>query len=118
MSDPRYTDPRYSDPRRPVEPNAPRRRMDIEDGSGAMWGWVAAIAAIVVVIALMIGYHRMDFESASNRPVNPPTTTGAAPPAPTPATPLPAHPAAPPVPPTVQPAPTPAAPPAPTDTPH
>ena len=60
MSDPRYTDPRYSDPRRPVEPNAPRRRMDIEDGSGAMWGWVAAIAAIVVVIALMVGYHRMD----------------------------------------------------------
>ena len=54
MSDPRYTDPRYSDPRRPVEPNVPPRRAEIEDGSGAMWGWVAAIAAIVVVIAWRI----------------------------------------------------------------
>jgi hypothetical protein len=86
MSDPRYTDPRYTDPRRPPESDpAAMRRFDLERNrsSGAMWGWAAAIFALIVVMALVIGYNRQS-TVATNAPnaQSAPSTTGAAPPAP------------------------------------
>jgi hypothetical protein len=80
MSDPRYTDPRYTDPRMPPQddPAAIRRlNLESERDSGAMWGWAAAIFALVVIMALVIGYNRSD-NVATTQP-NPPTTTGSAP---------------------------------------
>jgi hypothetical protein len=86
MSDPRFTDPRYSDPRRPPESDpAAMRRFDLERerNAGAMWGWAAAIFALIVVMALVIGYNRSG-TVATNAPnvQNAPSTTGAAPPTP------------------------------------
>jgi hypothetical protein len=80
MSDPRYTDLRYTDPRMPPQddPAAIRRlNLESERDSGAMWGWAAAIFALIVIMALVIGYNRSD-NVATTQP-NPPTTTGSAP---------------------------------------
>jgi hypothetical protein len=80
MSDPRFTDPRYTDPRRPPESDpAAMRRFDLERerNSGAMWGWAAAIFALIMVMAVVIGYNRSG-TVATNAP-NAPSTTGAAP---------------------------------------
>jgi hypothetical protein len=86
MSDPRYTDPRYSDPRKPPESDpAAMRRFDLERerSSGAMWGWAAAIFALIVVMALVIGYNRPSTVATNgSSPQNAPATTGAAPPTP------------------------------------
>jgi hypothetical protein len=61
------------------------RRFDLERerSSGAMWGWAAAIFALIVVMALVIGYNRSG-TVATNMPngQNAPSTTGAAPPTP------------------------------------
>jgi hypothetical protein len=43
-----------------------------------MWGWVAAIIALAVVIVLVAGYYRHEPSTASRIPPAP-TTTGAAP---------------------------------------
>jgi hypothetical protein len=86
MSDPRFTDPRYNDPRRPPESDpAAMRRFDLERerSSGAMWGWAAAIFALIVVMALVIGYNRSSTVATNgSSPQNAPSTTGAAPPTP------------------------------------
>ena len=90
MSDPRFTDPRYSDPRRPPESDpAAMRRFDLERerNAGAMWGWAAAIFALIVVMAMVIGYNRSGTIATNSPDVqNAPSTTGAAPPPPTPRT--------------------------------
>jgi hypothetical protein len=81
MSDPRFTDPRYTDPRRPPESDpAAMRRFDLERerNPGAMWGWAAAIFALIVVMALVIGYNRQS--TVATNAQNAPSTTGAAPP--------------------------------------
>jgi len=79
MSDPRYTDPRH-DPQRSMEPDA-TRRLDMEERSSwSMWGWAAAIAVIIMIMALVIGYNRSENVANSNEPSStPPSTTGAAP---------------------------------------
>jgi hypothetical protein len=83
MSDPRYLDPQPSDSRNPSS----QRPLDsvqvpVEDGSTSAWGWISAIAIVVVLLGLMIGYHEMGPVTVSDSPRAAPTTTGAAPPAP------------------------------------
>ena len=91
------TDPRYTDP--PTDPRFrdPVLRDDTSTG-GAMWGWIAGIAVLILIVFVLIGgWNGSGTNTASNAPNNPAaTTTGAAPgggmashPA-TPATPAPA----------------------------
>jgi hypothetical protein len=84
MSDPRYTDPRM----RPDPDPSGRRPMETDPmrGSGQTWGWVAAIVALAVVIALVFGYYHNEPSTASRTQPSP-TTTGAAPAAPRPMSP-------------------------------
>jgi hypothetical protein len=83
MSDPRYFDPQPSDARYPSSPR-PRDsvQVPVEDGSSSAWGWISAIAVIVVVLGLMIGYHEMGPVASDSPRMAAPTTTGAAPLAP------------------------------------
>jgi hypothetical protein len=93
------TDPRYTDP--PTDPRFrdPVLRDDTSSG-GAMWGWIAGIAVLILVVFVLIGgWNGSGTNTASNAPSNPAaTTTGSAPAGgamtPRPATP-PAHPATP-----------------------
>ena len=78
MSDPHDTDPRRFDQPRRLELEAP-------SSTGLRWTWLAALAAVVVILGLVIGYNQT--EQASNNQSNAPTTTGAAPSAPPPAPP-------------------------------
>jgi len=112
MSDPRYTDPRM----RPDPDPALRRPMETDPmrGSGQTWGWVAAIVALAVVIALVFGYYRNEPSTASRDNLPSLTTTGAAPTAPRPVSPSTVPPG--PQPPALAPA-APAAPPAPSEPP-
>lgn len=99
MSDPRYTDP-ANDPRRtiPRDPAGPApSRYTVEDdaGRGGMWAWIVGIIAVIVIAMVVYDYNR-PISTANNPPVNPPSTTGAAPPAsPSPVSPSPALPASP-----------------------
>jgi hypothetical protein len=58
MSDPRHTDPRYTDPQRsgsndPAAPQPPD--LGSQSSASTMLGWAAAIFAVIVVLALVIG---------------------------------------------------------------
>lgn len=93
MSDPRYTDP-ANDPRRtsPCDPAGPRYTVEDDAGRGGMWAWIVGIIAVIVIAMLVYDYNR-PISTANNPPANPPSTTGAAPPAsPSPASPAPASP--------------------------
>ncbi|HEY5280475.1 MAG TPA: hypothetical protein VIJ67_12025 [Pseudolabrys sp.] len=88
------TDPRYTDP--PTDPRFrdPVLRDDTSRG-GAMWGWIAGIAVLILIVFVLIGgWNGSGTNTASNAPNNPAaTTTGSAPGgamAPRPATPAPA----------------------------
>jgi hypothetical protein len=102
------TDPRYTDP--PTDPRLrdPALRDDTASG-GAMWGWIAGIAVLILVVFVLIGgWNGSGTNTASNTPNTPAaTTTGSAPrsTAPPAATPAPAKPAAPATPATPAPAP-------------
>jgi hypothetical protein len=90
------TDPRYTDP--PTDPRFrdPVLRDDTSSG-GAMWGWIAGIAVLILIVFVLIGgWNGSGTNTASNAPNNPAaTTTGSAPRSATPpaATPAPANPA-------------------------
>jgi len=91
MSDPRYTGPN-SDPllprgSDPIEPRRPQR-----DAGNFMWGWVAALIGLAVVIALVAGYYRHEPATASRDLSPTPATTGAAPSSQRPDLPIPAAP--------------------------
>jgi hypothetical protein len=76
MSDPRYTDPRFSDP-------VTRR----DDSVGGMWGWIAGLAVVALVVFLLIAGWNSNSQTASKNPspatsssavhpATPPSTTG------------------------------------------
>jgi hypothetical protein len=99
MSDPRYTDP-ANDPRRtnsrePAGPGPSRYTVEDDAGRGGTWAWIVGIIAVIVIAMVVYDYNR-PMSTASNPPVNPPSTTGAAPPPPlappSPALPSPASP--------------------------
>ena len=86
MSDPRYTDP-VNDPSRtiprdPMESGPSRYNVEDDANRGGMWAWIVGIIAVIVIAMLVYDYNR-PISTATNPPVNPPSTTGAAPPAPT-----------------------------------
>lgn len=73
MSDPRYTDPR-TNPRQ-NDPALGRR----STSEGALWGWIAAIAVLVLIAFVFIaGWNRSANNTASTTSTAP-VTTGAAP---------------------------------------
>jgi hypothetical protein len=92
MSDPRYTDPndpRRAIPRDPVGPGPSRYNVNDDANRGGMWAWIVGIIAVIVIAMLVYDYNR-PISTAINPPVNPPSTTGAAPPPPPPPSPAPA----------------------------
>ncbi len=92
MSDPRYTDPandpRRTSPRDPSGPGPSRYTVENDAGRGGMWAWIVGIIAVIVIAMVVYDYSR-PVTTATNPPVNPPITTGAARPA-SPALPSPA----------------------------
>ena len=72
MSDPRYTDPRGD---RRVNGPTTRSRMR---GDGALWGWIAAIAVMVLIAFVLIaGWNNTDKNTATNTSTAPVTTSPA-----------------------------------------
>jgi hypothetical protein len=67
MSDPRMTDPRY-------EPRDSTRPGDIKS-SNAMWGWIAGVVFLALVLVLVFGTGREGSQTA--RDGRPDVTTGA-----------------------------------------
>lgn len=62
MSDPNYTRPRPGDPppgRASIDPNDPLPMEPVPRrdaaASGMMWGWIAGIAVVVLVLAFLFG---------------------------------------------------------------
>ena len=87
------TDPRYTDP--PTDPRLrePVVRDDVS-GGGAMWGWIAGIAVLILIVFVLIGGWNGSGPTTASNPASPAATTGSAPArAPTPITPAPATPA-------------------------
>ena len=91
MSDPRYTDPRFSDP-------VLRR----DDSAGGVWGWIAGLAAVALVVFLVIAGMNHNTSTAGNNPAGstgsiathpatPPSTTGQGSAAPRPLAPPPSR---------------------------
>ncbi len=78
MTNPRFTDPRYSDPRSGDS-------LGRGEGVGGVWGWIAGIAAVVLIAFLVIaGVNNKGTNTASNTSspppagrMSPPSTTGA-----------------------------------------
>ncbi len=72
MSDPRYTDPR--DDRHRSDPSA---RGTVR-GDGALWGWIAAIAVLVLIAFVLIaGWNNTGSNTATNTSSGPVTTNNA-----------------------------------------
>jgi hypothetical protein len=66
MTDPRYTDPRYGDPRSDT---------GLGDSIGGPWGWIAGIAAVVLIAFLVFAGIKQGINTASDKPLAS-TTTG------------------------------------------
>jgi hypothetical protein len=82
MSDPRYTDP-VNDPGRtssrdPVGSGPSRYNVGDNANRSGMWAWIVGIIAVIVIAMLVYDYNR-PMSTATNPPVNPPSTTGSAP---------------------------------------
>jgi hypothetical protein len=72
MADHRHTDSE-------TEPAATQQLdMDPNRSPGTMWGWVAAIFAVIVIMALAIGFKSSDNVAGNDRSATA-TTTGSAP---------------------------------------
>lgn len=94
MSDPNLNRPRPGEPLPgrgsidpndpiPMEPVAPRSA----GGSGMMWGWIAGIAVVVLILAFMFGGTTSQQTATTTPPANPPAaTTSQTTPAPSPST--------------------------------
>jgi hypothetical protein len=67
MSDPRNTDPRYS------EPPLVESDLRAERGNGAMWGWAAGIAVVILIAFILAAGWNSNPQTASKAP---PATTG------------------------------------------
>src|SRR6185295_13164755 len=78
-----YRDPNYRDPMRP-DPRDPTMVPASQPWSSATWGWIAGIAIVVLVLAVMFSNSSSD-RSATDTTTPPPTvgqrTTPPAPPA-------------------------------------
>ena len=92
MTDPRFTDPRYNDPR--SDAGLPQG-----DGIGGPWGWIAGIAAVVLIAFLVIAgvnHGGNNTASSSGSPnttgMSPPSTTGSGGTSPQPMSPRPSQP--------------------------
>ena len=74
MSDPRYTDPRLNDPANdPLHVPPPAR-----DSGGAVWGWIAGIAVVVLIAFVLIGgWNGGSTNQTASNPAA--STTGSAP---------------------------------------
>jgi hypothetical protein len=73
--DPNYRDPTYRDPMRP-DPTLrdPNMSADSQPWSNATWGWIAGIAVVVLVLAVM--FSGGDSTRTADQPANPPSTVG------------------------------------------
>jgi hypothetical protein len=67
MSDPRYTDPRFSEP---VD-----RQSDYAS-SNAMWGWVAGIVVLAVIVSLLVFGGQTGNQQTASPGASRPATTG------------------------------------------
>jgi hypothetical protein len=84
MSDPRFTESVTPDPiPRPADPRLGEHE-EVERAGGAMWGWIAGIALVVLIAFVLIGgwgaADRSSTNTAANTPSAPasaPSTTGA-----------------------------------------
>jgi uncharacterized membrane protein len=81
MSDPRFTDPRSRDPiAGPTDPLL-RDPSEPERTGGAMWGWIAGIAVLILIAFLLVGGWRWGGRSgpttAANAPASAPASTPA-----------------------------------------
>ena len=80
MSDPSFTDPRSRDPI--AGPTDPMLRDPVERDrtGGAMWGWIAGIAVLILIAFILVGGwgwgDRSGINTAANAPAAAPTTTG------------------------------------------
>src|SRR4051812_36973367 len=80
MSDPRFTDPGNRDPiAGPTDPML-RDPIEAERTGGAMWGWIAGIAVLVLIAFVLVGGWgwggRSGTNTAANAPASAPATTG------------------------------------------
>jgi hypothetical protein len=80
MSDPRYSDPMNDPVRRdPLQPGTPRYDVQDDGSRTGMWAWILGIFTVIVLAMVVYDYSR-PISTASSPPVNPPSTTGSAPP--------------------------------------
>jgi len=81
MSDPRFTDPRSRDPiAGPTDPLL-RDAVEPERTGGAMWGWIAGIAVLILIAFVLVGGWGWGGRSGTNTDVNAPASGPASAPA-------------------------------------
>ena len=81
MSDPRFTESVTPDPiPRPADPRLGEHE-EVERAGGAMWGWIAGIALVVLIAFVLIGgwgaADRSGTNTAGNMPASAPASTPA-----------------------------------------
>jgi|SwirhisoilCB2_FD_contig_61_1631914_length_582_multi_2_in_0_out_0_2 hypothetical protein len=91
MSDPRFSDdPRFTSPEQRMREERLDPTLDPierERSGGAVWGWVAGIAVLVLIAFVLIGgWGGGGSNNTASNNRTPATTTGSAPSAPAPAT--------------------------------
>ncbi len=77
MSNPRFTNPRSPDPiAGPTDPLL-RDRAEPERTGGAMWGWIAGIAVLLLIAFILVGGWGWGGRSATDTAANAPAPTTA-----------------------------------------
>ncbi len=81
MSDPRFTDPRSRNPI--VGPTDPLLRdpAEPERTGGALWGWIAGIAVLILIAFILVGGWGWGGRSGTNEAANAPASAPAIAPA-------------------------------------
>jgi hypothetical protein len=81
MSDPRFTDPRSRDPI--AGPTDPMLRDPVERDrtGGAMWGWIAGIAVLILIAFILVDGWGWGGRSGTNTAANAPASAPASAPA-------------------------------------